>query len=133
MLSEYPLTGSYCAEFSSSDLSLLVLRCHQSQECPHQVTASQSPPDMDSLLQEPAHKYQLAFTVMGVISLVFLLITLYVYSAVPDLYNLHGKIVISNVVSIFLVTLYLIIVFNIPPSHSLFCIVLGYLVILYIL
>ena len=63
------------------------------------------------------------------VSLVFLLVTFYVYKAVPDLYNLHGKIVISNVVSIFLVTLYLIIVFNIIPSNSLFCVVLGYLVI----
>ena len=78
--------------------------------------------------QDTSRKYQIAFTVLGVISLVFLLVTFYVYKAVPDLYNLHGKIVISNVVSIFLVTLYLIIVFNIIPSNSLFCVVLGYLV-----
>ena len=112
----YPATepGSYCAELLSPGLELIVLKCYEepSRPCHHQV----------------AQKYEVAFTVLGVISLVFLLLTFYVYISLPDLYNLHGKIVLSNVVSAFLVTLYLIIVFNIIPSESIFCLVLGYLV-----
>lgn len=111
----YPDSLLYCAEVISPGLEVIVLKCHQetNSPCPHQAAA--------------AYKYEVAFTVLGVISLVFLLLTFYVYISLPDLHNLHGKIVLSNVVSVFLVTLYLIIVFNILPSTSIFCLVLGYL------
>ena len=50
------------------------------------------------------------FTALGIVSLLFLLITFIVYVSVPDLFNLHGKIVVSNVTSIFFVTTYFLIV-----------------------
>ena len=133
-LSGYPDTAGYCAELISPGLEVIVLKCHQENNnpCHHQVSsANWNPPTNLALFSGQtgaAYKYEVAFTVLGVISLIFLLLTFYVYISLPDLYNLHGKIVLSNVVSVFLVTLYLIIVFNIIPSKSIFCLVLGYLV-----
>ena len=129
----YPDSLLYCAEVISPGLEVIVLKCHQetNSPCPHQVSPVQPSPataNLCCLQAAAAYKYEVAFTVLGVISLVFLLLTFYVYISLPDLHNLHGKIVLSNVVSVFLVTLYLIIVFNILPSTSIFCLVLGYLV-----
>ena len=72
--------------------------------------------------------FQLLFTCLGVTSLVFLAITFTVYITIPELGNTHGKIVLSNVVSMFLVTSYLLIVYNISPEYSLTCVILGYMV-----
>ena len=72
--------------------------------------------------------FQMVFTWLGVISLVFLAITFIIYITIPELGNTHGKIVLSNVVSVFLVTSYLLTVYNISPESSLSCSVLGYTV-----
>ena len=54
------------------------------------------------------------------VSCVFLALTLVVYCRVPELNSLHGKIVISNVLSIFSVTAYLVMVYHgshVLPPH----------------
>ena len=54
-----------------------------------------------------------AYTFCGVFSLIFLIITMFVYMTLPSLQNLHGKIVISNVASVLLTTKLLIIIYNV--------------------
>ena len=54
---------------------------------------------------------------LSLVSCVFLALTLVVYCRVPELNSLHGKIVISNVLSIFSVTAYLVTVYH--GSHLL--------------
>ena len=45
----------------------------------------------------------------------------------PELNNLHGKIVLSNVATIFLLTAYILIVYNFSPSFSdIVCKIFGY-------
>ena len=66
-------------------------------------------------------------TLSGLISCIFLVITFIVYIYVPELNNLHGKIVISNVLAIFLLTVYLLIVYDFTDVlPSFICKVFGY-------
>jgi len=66
-------------------------------------------------------------TLSGIISCIFLVITFFVYVYVPELNNLHGKIVLCNVLSIFLTTVFLLCVYNFSDHFSLFiCKVVGY-------
>ena len=58
---------------------------------------------------------QLVNTISGSISCIFLVVTFVVYILVSDLNNIHGKIVLSNVISMFFLTIFLIIIYN----HSL--------------
>ena len=63
----------------------------------------------------------------GSISCVFLLVTFIVYISVPELDNLHGKIVLSNVATIFLLTAYILLVYNFSDTFSpLVCKVFGF-------
>ena len=107
----YGDTWGYCVETRVIEMlrDIMVLKCQEEKQCHRDNT-----------------KYHSLFTVLGMISLVFLSITFIVYISVPKLFNLQGKILISNITSIFLVTLYLLIVYNITPTSSVFCIVLGY-------
>ena len=57
-----------------------------------------------------------AYTFCGVFSLIFLIITMFVYMTLPSLQNLHGKIVISNVASVLLTTKLLIIIYNVQKK-----------------
>ena len=71
---------------------------------------------------------RLANTISVGISCFFLLLTLLVYIKLPELNNLQGKIVLSNIVSILLVSVYLCLVYHLtslltPPQ----CQALGYL------
>ena len=71
---------------------------------------------------------RLVNTLSGTVSCIFLFITFLVYIKLPELNNLHGKIVLSNIVSILLVTLYLSLVYHLPSLLTdLACKVLGYL------
>ena len=54
-----------------------------------------------------------AYTFCGIFSLIFLIITMFVYFSLPTLKNLPGKIVLSNVTSILLTTKLLIIIYNV--------------------
>ena len=60
--------------------------------------------------------FRVAYVCGGCISCVFLTLTLYVYLTLPSLRNLHGKIVVFNVVSILLTTLLLVFLFNVRPA-----------------
>ena len=66
-------------------------------------------------------------SISGTISCFFLLVTFIVYCSVPELNNLHGKIIISNVATIFLSTAYILIVYNFSQFFSYFvCKIFGY-------
>ena len=57
----------------------------------------------------------------------FLVITFVVYILVSDLNNLHGKIVLSNVISMFFLTVFLIIIYNYSLNlPTAICISFGY-------
>ena len=66
------------------------------------------------------------FTICGVISLISLFIVFIVYSVIPDFHSLHGKIVLSNVVSAGLVSSFLLIVFNVKEYVLYLCECIGY-------
>ena len=67
------------------------------------------------------------YTISGCISCFFLFITFLVYVLVPDVNNLHGKIVLSNVFSNFFFTAFLLLVFNFTHLLShLSCQIVGY-------
>ena len=118
----YGLTTGYCIDHMlqpDGQLDTFVLRCQEQEGNMTQVK--------EECINTQSSHLLVIFTVLGVISLIFLLVTLIVYVTVPDLFNLHGKIVVSNVSSIFLVTSYLLIVYNAPiPQGSTSCAVLGY-------
>jgi hypothetical protein len=109
----YGHTWGYCVETRVRDTGrdIMVLKCQEEE-------------------QEQCHRdnmeYHLLFTILGSISLLFLISTFIVYVSVPDLFNLHGKIVVSNITSIFLVTVYILIVYNVTLTSSIFCVILGY-------
>jgi uncharacterized membrane protein len=63
-------------------------------------------------------KLRSAYTFCGLFSLVFLIITLFVYITLPTLNNLHGKIVMSNVTSILITTLLLILIYNVQKANE---------------
>ena len=118
----YGLISGYCIDHmlhQDGNLDTFVLRCQEQESNTTEVK--------EECLNTQSSHLLVIFTVLGVISLVFLLVTLIVYVTVPDLFNLHGKIVVSNVSSIFLVTSYLLIVYNAPiPQGSTSCALLGY-------
>ena len=67
------------------------------------------------------------FTAAGVVSLLSLFIIFIVYWYVPHFKTLHGKIVLSNVISMAFVTIFLIIVYNGSASlNDLLCMLIGY-------
>ena len=67
-------------------------------------------------------------TCCGVIGCIFLILTLVVYIIVPELNNMHGKIVLNNIIANILQTCYLIAVFNFTHAMSDdVCKVVGYL------
>ena len=109
----YGHTGGYCMEtrINNNFRDIMVLKCQveEHEQCP-----------------QNNWEYHLIFTILGIISLFFLFVTFIVYVSVPDLFNLHGKIVVSNVSSIFLVTSYILIVYNVTQPGSTFCVILGY-------
>ena len=67
-------------------------------------------------------------SVLGLVSILLLLLTLLVYALLPELHNLHGYRVTSNILANILQTAFLLLVFNL--SHwlgDLACKILGYL------
>ena len=68
------------------------------------------------------------YTCAGVVSLLSLLIIFIVYWYVPDFNTLPGRIVLSNVISITLVTVFLLTVYNAPLDDidKLLCTIIGF-------
>ena len=58
-------------------------------------------------------KVRTAYTFCGLFSLVFLIITMFIYMTLPKLKNLHGKIVLSNVFAITITTFLLVLMYNV--------------------
>lgn len=71
-------------------------------------------------LAPPTHNlesaFRLVYIICGSFSALFLMITALIYVSLPHLRNLHGKLVLSNVISIFLTTLVLLFLFNVAPQ-----------------
>ena len=66
------------------------------------------------------------YTVCSSISCFFLILTALVYIKLPELNNLHGKIIMSNVTTITLLTFNLLIVYNVTNSlNDTFCMLIG--------
>ena len=109
----YRLSMNYCVETmvkeAPEDMNMMVLKCKQEDEC-----------HMDN------KHYRVIFSILSIVSLVSLGVTFIVYIYVPDLCNLHGKIVVSNVLSVFFVTCYILIVYNISIENHIFCSIIGY-------
>ena len=73
-------------------------------------------------------RFRIVYICGGCLSCVFLIATLYIYLRLKSLKNLHGKIVVFNVVSILLTTVLLVILFNVRPGHNkAWCKTVGYL------
>ena len=70
------------------------------------------------------------YTGLGSISIASLLVTIFVHWRLPQLNNLHGKILISCSASTIMATTYLIIVYNLKvpeeETEKVFCTILGY-------
>ena len=67
------------------------------------------------------------FSILGVISLVSLCMVFVVYWVIPELNNLHGKIVLSNALSIAFLTSFLLTVYNADlDDNDLLCKTVGY-------
>ena len=99
---------------SKGELGKIVVECHD-------VTLSTS-----SCLDKHGGTFRLANTISCSVSIVFLAITGFVYLSVPELDNLHGKILLSNVFSSTCLTVYLLIVYNTNNFSDVLCILLGY-------
>ena len=117
----YGHTLLYCVDNSINKpghATTFVLKCEEQLDIQPETT--------DHECNENNRAFHVFFTALGIVSLLFLLITFIVYVSVPDLFNLHGKIVVSNVTSIFFVTTYFLIVYNVTVTNSIFCALLGY-------
>ena len=75
----------------------------------------------------PHESMMVIFTVFGGVSLVSLCIVFFVYWLLPDFNNLHGKIVLCNVVSNFLLTSFLLLIFNFKLVNDYVCKLVGYI------
>ena len=115
------LTDDYCVDNLMTNKSLVtkVIRCAQNlPEYKANIT-------MFNDIEEKATA-RIFISICGVISLISLFITFLIYSVLPGFNNLHGKIVKNNIVSITLLTLNILIIFNNGSSfNSSVCIFMG--------
>ena len=126
---ENGLTEDYCVDNTFDtfgDVVQIILKCTKDildEEKSYSIEDS----DTKSCLDDYKDILRLLNTASCIISCIFLVITFLVYIFVPELNNLHGKIVLSNVFTIFLLTAYLLLVYN--SSHYLngvLCQIVGY-------
>ena len=107
---------------SQGEVMEMIVECHDVTQEPEHVELSNS-----SCLEKHSGTFRLVNTISCSVSIVFLTITGLVYLLVPDLNNLHGKIILNNVLSITCLTVYLIIIYNTKHIFSdVLCILLGY-------
>ena len=120
------LTNNFCVDNTidmNGNVVEIVLICESSEE----ISSTDTIGDGNSCLGPYLSLLRLLNTLSGLISCVFLIITFLVYTFVPELNNLHGKIILSNVLSIFLLTAYLLVVYNFTNYLSpLTCQIVGY-------
>ena len=107
---------------SHGEVLEMIVECHDVTQEPEHVELSNI-----SCLEKHSGTFRLVNTISCSVSIVFLTITGLVYLLVPDLNNLHGKIILNNVLSITCLTVYLIIIYNTKHIFSdVLCILLGY-------
>ena len=127
---EYGLTNNFCVDNTLDKFGQVVeiaLKCVEGQEIVVKKHDEVISDETTSCLDQYLSILRLFNTVSGSISCIFLAITFLVYICVPELNSLHGKIVLSNVFSIFFLTAYLLLVYNF--SHllpHLACQIAGY-------
>jgi hypothetical protein len=63
-------------------------------------------------------KLRIVFTFCGLVSILFLVVTIFLYLSLPELQNLKGRIVNCNAISIFFSTVLLVISFNIRMERE---------------
>ena len=130
---EYVFTDGYFSTEEKTDR--LPYICLSSSDDPSGIRAKVCQTEQDpgqsgevTCLGSYVRTVRLANTISGTVSCVFLLITFLVYIKLPEFNNLHGRIVLSNIVSILLVTLYLTVVYHLSfPLSDFACQALGYL------
>ena len=96
-------------------------------ECYHDQEVQDDSSDTETCLQKHGGTFRLANTISCSLSAVFLTLTALVYIFVPDLNYLQGKIILSNVLAVFFLSVFLLIIYN--KQHILsypLCISLGY-------
>ena len=83
------------------------------------------------LLPKPCHTTLLevlrnVYSFLGVVSLLCLLLTVYVYIKIKETERMQGKIILANVVATFFVNLFFLVVYNAKDVGRVFCLLLGY-------
>ena len=112
---DYGVTSHYCvdnARDEAGNTAEMVMKCVSEGTEVVRNISYQLVIEENSCIDSYIFTLRLVNTISGVISCIFLIITFLVYVLVPELNNLHGKIVLSNVVSIFFLTSYLVLVYN---------------------
>jgi hypothetical protein len=56
------------------------------------------------------------YTISGIVSQFFLVLTLTLYLTLPEFNNLHGKIISANLCYVFTTTSLLIVLYNVEPN-----------------
>ena len=103
---------------SFGDINLTAIHCICRGNCNGTPTPEPSCQTTLKDLYNFRQKLRYVYSISGLVSLFFLFIILYVYLTVPDLRNLPGKIVISNVIAIGMTTALLVIMFNTAPPGA---------------
>ena len=111
---DYGLTNHYCVDNvrdRDGTMTEMVMKCvSDGTDVIRNMTFLSE--DVPNCLESYVSTLRLVNTISGIISCFFLVVTFLVYVRVPELNNIHGKIVVSNVVSIFFLTAYLVLVYN---------------------
>lgn len=131
----HALTMDYCIDnvAENGSLATKVVRCarldnpicNNTDVCFNSSHAPFYPEEVENKLKDTS--LLIFMSICGVISLICLAFTFLVYWIIPGFNNLHGKIVQSNIISIAILTVYLLIVFNAKLfNDTFFCIVIGF-------
>ena len=106
-----PPSHLYCLDTikDSTDGNLLILRCSRD----------------GLLLNETSKTWRSVFSAFSILSCVSLCVTFIVYIIVPGLLNFQGVLVLCNIITMFLATIYILAVFNMRFSLTA-CSIIGY-------
>ena len=121
----YALTQSYCIEnfLQNGTFVTNIFRCTVHEE--FIVYEIEWLTNIDWKMKMQNTPLRTFFSICGIVSLICLILTFLVYWIIPGFNNLHGKIVLSNIISITIFTVFLLIVYNANLS-PLFCTVIGF-------
>ena len=136
----HPETGfkdNFCIDngiTSDGEVVEMVVECYEDDHHHHDLLHHQehvqdhpSPRSGENCLQKYGGVFRLMNTISCILSVVFLSLTALVYIFVPDLNYLQGKIILSNVLATFFLSVFLLIIYNKQHIFSYYlCISLGY-------